>query len=251
MSGREDSTSLAKTRSIWLWHCGRMVVETLGKLPSARLRRKRVELGHAIILVFALALGGCAAFSQGGMSAEGARFRHAARQGRQSGKGMTIYAIRSEEFPQEGSLAAIRDGHPSSEGAQLLQDQVLTDITIAKMVNDLGLPTAIGFASSRAGQMQRFAMFYRTPPRSLVLQRSSMSVKWLSLSQLYKSHVVADIPAVPRSVRYLAFHERSFAPPWPVTIPPALREAFAVPSLPAPPTGGGWSRLRRSGQRSG
>lgn len=211
-------------------------MRTLGKLPSSRFQRKSVELGHAIILVFALAFGGCAAFSQGGMSAEGSRFRHALRQGRQSGKGMTIYAICPEEFPQGGRFAAIRDSRPSSEGAQLLRDQVLTDIMIAKAVNDLGLPTAVGFTSSAAGQVQHFAMFYRTPPRSLVLKRSSMSVKWLSLSQLYKSRVIADIPAVPRSVRYLAFHERSFAPPWPVTIPPDLHEAFAVPPQPAAPS---------------
>ena len=167
-------------------------MRTSGKLLSARFRRKSVELGHAIILVFALALAGCAAFSQGGMNAERAYFRHAVRQGQQSGKGMTIYAIPPEEFPQGGSFAVIRDSQPSSEGAQLLRDQVLTDIMIAKTVNDLGLPAAIGFASSGVGQVQHFAMFYRTPPRSLVLKRSSMSVRWLSLSQLYNSHAIAD-----------------------------------------------------------
>lgn len=83
-----------------------------------------------MLLVFALVLGGCAAFSQGGMSAEGARFRHAVRLGQESGKGMTIYAIGPEEFPQGGSFAAIRDAQPSSEGAQLLRDQVFTDITL-------------------------------------------------------------------------------------------------------------------------
>lgn len=175
-------------------------MQMLGKLPSTHFRRKRVELRYTVILILALALGGCAAFSKGGMSVEGARLRHAVRLGQQSGKGMTIYAIRPEEFPRESSFAAIRDAHPSSEGAQLLRDQVLTDITIAKTVDDLGLPAAVGFASSGVGQVQRLAMFYKLPPRSLVFQRSSMSVKWLSLSQLYESRVVADMPVVPRSV---------------------------------------------------
>lgn len=211
-------------------------MQTLGKPPSAGRRRKRVELRHVAILVFALALGGCAAFSTGGMSAEGARFRHAIRQGWQSGQGLTLYVIPPEEFPQGSSFAAIRDVEPLNEGAQLLRDQVLTDVTIAKTVSQLGLPAAIGFASSAAGQVQRFAMFYKTPPRSLVLQRSSMSVQWLSLSQLYESRVVADLPTVPRSVQRLVFNEGPRAPPWPVTIPPDLRDAFAVPPQPAVPS---------------
>jgi hypothetical protein len=181
------------------------------------------------MVVLALALGGCAAFSEGGMSAEGARFRHAVRQGQQSSKGLTIYAISPEEFPQGSRFAAIRDAQPSSEGGQLLRDQVLTDVAMAKMVNEHGLPAAIGFASSAAGQVQHFAMFYKTSPRSLVLQRSSMSVQWLSLSQLYESRVVADLPTVPRSVQRLALHEGPLARPWPVTIPPERRDAFAVP----------------------
>ena len=195
----------------------------------------RLELRQLAILVLALALGGCAAFSAGGMAASGARFRHAVRQGWQSGKGLTLYVIPPEEFPQGSSFAAIRDVEPSNEGAQLLRDQVLTDVTIAKTVTQLGLPAAIGFASSAAGQVQRFAMFYKTPPRSLVLQRSSMSVQWLSLSQLYESRVGADLPAVPRSVQRLAFNAGPLAPPWPVTIPPDLREAFAVPQPDDPP----------------
>ena len=183
----------------------------------------RLELRQLAILVLALALGGCAAFSAGGMAASGARVRHAVRQGWQSGKGLTLYVIPPEEFPQGSSFAAIRDVEPSSEGAQLLRDQVLTDVTIAKTVTQLGLPATIGFASSTAGQVQRFAMFYKTPPRSLVLQRSSMSVQWLSLSQLYESRVGADLPAVPRSVQRLAFNAGPLAPPWPVTIPADLR----------------------------
>lgn len=210
-------------------------MQTLGKTPSARRRRKRVEIRRIAILVLALALGGCAGFSEGGMSAEGARFRHAVRQGQQSSKGLTIYAIPPEEFPHGSSFAAIRDAQPSSEGAQLLRDQVLTDVTIAKTVNELGLPAAIGFASSGGGQVQRFALFYKTPPRSLVLQRSSMSVQWLSLSQLYESRVVADLPTVPRSILRLAIHDGPLAPPWPVTIPLDGRDAFAVPPQPAAP----------------
>jgi Zn-dependent protease with chaperone function len=60
-----------------------------------------------------------------------------------------------------------------------------------------------------------------------------MSVQWLSLSQLYESRVVVDLPTVPRSVQRLAFDEGLLAPPWPVTIPPDLRDAFAVPPQPA------------------
>lgn len=210
--------------------------QTLRKAPSARSRWKSVVSQGAAILVLALTLGGCAAFSEGGMSASGAGYRHAVRQGRQSGQGLALYVIPPEEFPQGSSFAAIRDVEPSNEGAQLLRDQVLTDVTIAKMVTQLGLPAAIGFASSAAGQVQHFAMFYKTPPRSLVLQRSSMSVQWLSLSQLYESRVVADLPAVPRSVQRLAFHEGSLAAPWPVTIPPDWRDAFAVPPQPAAPS---------------
>jgi Zn-dependent protease with chaperone function len=169
------------------------------------------------------------------MTAEGARFRLAARQGSQSGKGIEIYAIHLEEFPQGNSFAAIRDANPSSEGAQLLRDQVLIDTTIAKTVNQFGFPAAIGFASSSVGQVQHFTMFYKTPPRLLVLQRSAMDVQWLSLSQLYESRVVVDLPTVPRSVQRLVFNEGPLAPPWPVTIPPDLRDMFAVPPQPADP----------------
>jgi Zn-dependent protease with chaperone function len=185
------------------------------------------------ILFLSLLLDGCATFSAGGMSAEGARFRHAARQGWQSGKGMMIYSIHPEDFPQGSSFAAIRDANPSSEGAQILRDEVLTDVAIAKTVNELGLPAAIGFASSSVGQVQRLAMFYKTPPRALVFKRSSMDVQWLSLSQLYKSRVVADLSTVPRSVQRLVFNEGPLSPPWSVTIPPDLRDAFAVPSQPS------------------
>lgn len=195
-----------------------------------RLRYKRLEIRYAVFFLFVLTLSGCA-----GKDAEGARYRHASRLGTLSGKGMVIYAIGPEEFPQGGSFVAIQDALPSSEGAQMLRDQVLTDVTIAKTVNDLGLPAAIGLVSSGAGQAQRFAMFYKTPRRSLVLQRSSMSAQWLSLSQLYESRIVADLPNVPQSVRRLAFHEDLPASPWPVTIPPDVRDAFAVPAEPAAP----------------
>jgi len=198
-------------------------------------RRHGLEIRLAMILFLVLALGGCAAFGEGGWTAEGARLRHGFRQGRQSGKGTTIYAIHPEEFPQGNSFPAIRDTNPSSEGAQLLRDQVLTDVTIAKTVKQLDLPAAIGFSSSYAGQVQRFAMFYKTPLRTLVLQRSSMDVQWLSLSELYESCIVADLPTVPCSVQRLVFNERSLASPWPVTIPPDLRDAFAVPPRPADP----------------
>lgn len=146
-----------------------------------------------------------------------------------------LYAIQPGEFSQGGSFATIRDAQPSSEGGQLLRDQVLTDVTIAKTVSQLGLPAAISFASSSAGQMQRFALFYKTPARSLVLQRSSTDVQWLSVSELYESHVVVDLPTVPRSVQRLVFQEGPLAAPWPATIPPDLRDSFAVPSQPADP----------------
>ncbi|RPJ32102.1 MAG: hypothetical protein EHM35_11820, partial [Planctomycetaceae bacterium] len=116
-----------------LQRCCSLAVLTLRKVPAARH-------GGAAMVVLALALGGCAAFSEGGMSAEGARFRHAVRQGQQSSKGLTIYAISPEEFPQGSRFAAIRDAQPSSEGGQLLRDQVLTDVAMAKMVNEHGLP---------------------------------------------------------------------------------------------------------------
>ena len=147
-------------------------MQTLGKPPSAGRRRKRVKLRHVAILVLALALGGCAAFSAGGMSASGARFRHAVRQGWQSGQGLTLYVIPPEEFPQGSSFAAIRDVEPSNEGAQLLRDQVLTDVTIANTVTQLGLPAAIGYASSAAGQVQRLAMMENSlgPEHPLVAQ---------------------------------------------------------------------------------
>jgi len=189
-----------------------------------------------VFICLVLALGGCAGFSEGGMDAEAARFRHSIRQGKQSGKGIKFYEICPEEFPQGESFVAIRDAQPASEGAQLIRDQVLTDVTIAKKVKELGLPAAIGFESSKAGQLQHFAMFYKTPPHSLVLKRSSMSAQWLSLSQLYESKIVADLKAIPRSVQRLAFHEGVLPPPWPVIIPPDLRDAFAIPSVPDPPS---------------
>ena len=212
-------------------------MQTLGRTLSTYRRWRRIEIQRAaiLVLVLALPLGGCAAFSAGGMATEGARLRHAVRQGSQSGKGMMIHTIHPEEFPHGSSFAAIRDANPSSEGAQLLRDQVLTDVTIAKTVNELGLPAAIGFASSAAGQVQHFAMFYKAPPRSLVLQRSSMDVRWFSLSELYESRAAADLPTVPRSVQRLAFHAGPLPTPWPVTIPPDYRGAFAVPSVPPPP----------------
>ncbi len=204
----------------------------LTKCHVARLDQFALLCSIAILFL-SLLIEGCATFSAGGMSAEGARFRHAARQGRQSGKGMMIYAIHPEDFPQGSSFGAIRDANPSSEGAQILRDEVLTDVTIANTVNELGLPAAIGFASSSGGQVQRLAIFYRTPPRALVFKRSSMDIQWLSLSQLFKSSVAADLPAVPRSVQRLQFNEGLLPPPWPVSIPPELRDAFAVPSQPA------------------
>jgi Zn-dependent protease with chaperone function len=149
---------------------------------------------------------------------------------------MKVYAIRPEELPQGSSTEAIRDAESSSEGAQLLRDQVLTDVTIATTVNQLGLPAAIGFASSRLGQIQRLVMFYKTPPRSLVLQRSPMSIPWLLLSGLYESRVVADLPAVPHSVQRLLFQQKLPTPSWPVTISPEWRDAFSVPPLPPAPS---------------
>lgn len=210
---------------------------TLLKAPTAHHRWNGVVIRCAAIVFLVLMLGGCAAFSPGGMSAEGARFRQATRQGEQSGKSITIYTIPSQEFPQGNSVAAMRDAKPSSEGAQLLRDQVLIDVTVAKTVNQCGLPAAVGFTSSTAGQVQHFAMFYNTPPRTIVFQRSSMDVQWLSLSQLYESHVVADLQTVPRSILRLKINEGPLAPPWPVTIPPNLHDAFTVPLQPAdPPT---------------
>jgi len=212
-------------------------MQTLLKAPTAHPRWDGVVIRCAVIVVFVLLVGGCAAFSPGGMKAEGARFRQAALQGRQSDKSMMVYTINSQEFPQGDSFAAIRDTNPSSEGAKLLRDQVLIDVTIAKTVNQCGLPAAVGFASSSAGQVQHFSMFYKTPPRTLMFKRSSMDVQWLSLSQLYESYVVADLPTVPRSVQRLAFNEGPLAPPWPITIPQDLRDAFTVPPQPAaPPT---------------
>lgn len=190
---------------------------------------------YLVFICIVLALGGCAGFSEGGMDAEAARFRHSIRQGKQSGKGIKFYEICPEEFPQGESFVAIRDAQPASEGAQLIRDQVLTDVTIAKKVKEFGLPAAIGFESSKAGQLQHIAMFYKTPPHSLVLKRSSMSAQWLSLSQLYESKIVADLQAVPRSVQRLAFHEGVLPPPWPVIIAPDLRDVFAIPTVPGPP----------------
>lgn len=211
-------------------------MQTLGKTLSAyrRLRRVEIQRSAILVLVLALALDGCATYS--------ARFRHAGRTGWQSGKGLMIYVIPPEEFSQGSNFAAIRNAQPSSEGAQLLRDEVLTDVTAAKKVNEFGLPAAIGFASSAVGQVQHFAMFYKTPPHSLVLRRSSMDLNrdsWFSLSAPpYASRVVADLPTVPRSVQRLVFHEGPLPPPWPVTIPPDCRGAFAVPPQPAAPPAG-------------
>ena len=190
---------------------------------------------RAAACVIALALSGCAAFSAGGMSATTARYRHAARQGRESGKGLAVYTISPSEFPQGSSFAAIRDANPTSEGAQLLRDEVLTDVTIAKTAQERGLPNAIGFAVSWAGQTQRFIMFYERPPRSIVLQRSSMDVQWASLSQLAESTISGEIPAVPRSIQRIGLNKEPMPPQWPVTIPSDMRDAFEVPVAPAEP----------------
>jgi hypothetical protein len=63
-----------------------------------------------------------------------------------------------------------------------------------------------------------------------------MDVQWLSLTQLYKSHIAADLPTVPRSIQRLFFNEGPLAPPWPVTIPPELHGTFVIPQLPAAPS---------------
>ena len=191
-----------------------------------------VALFSAVLAV--CAAGGCAALSEGGVSAEAARYRVAARQGYESGKGFQLYRINPQEFPNGSGVAAFRDADPSSDGGKQLRDEVLIDVTIAQAVKDNGVPDAIALMSASAGQSHWCAIFYAKPPRTIVFERTTMSVQWVSLAELYESRVTVRMDAAPRSVQRLAFGVGPLPPPWPVTLTGASRDAFWV-STPAEP----------------
>jgi Zn-dependent protease with chaperone function len=200
------------------------------------------RLNTGLIICFSLVLAGCAALGEGGLSTETARIRHAVRLGHQSGKSMSFYLIPEQTFGLKPDFANIRNSDPSDIGAAILRDQVLTDVTIRKTIEQQGLPQALGFSSASAGQIQNIALFYNAPWRTLVLQRSSIYGQWTTLSELYESHVLTDIPAVPPSTLFLGLNNTNTpqASPSPTkftVFSKELHEAFAIPSLPeAPPS---------------
>ncbi len=196
---------------------------TCGKNQSSR-RHATNALGAALLLALVF-ITSCA-----GPTVEGARFRMALL----AAGPPALYQIEHSEF--EGSdLASIKKAQVTTPGNLILRDKLLIDVTIASRVEALGLPDVIELAFTKVGQVHWFFVFYSDPPKTLVFRRSLADIQWLSVRELEQSRLVAEVDAVPRSVRRLSFGTGPMPPPWPVTIPKELGKAFGVPDQPGEP----------------
>jgi Peptidase family M48 len=111
---------------------------------------------------------------------------------------------------------------PATNGGQLLDEAVAAYPDLAPMVKENGIPDAVEV------NINRVALYYRNPQRTLVYEKPS------DFSDI---HELMDLGVVPRSVERLGFQEPSMPPPWPVTITPQQAEILEAPKLPNPPPG--------------
>ncbi len=158
-------------------------------------------------------------------------------------------AVVRAEFPRTPTLAAIEETAPTTQGGQLLRDEVIIDSTVEAALQTDGLPDAVEINRSFAPIERRwFAMYYANPPLTFVYQ--TLMLDFDASAIRYHSGRVFRMSAVPRSVFRIALGAGPMAPPWPVTIPPPAYQALGVPTLgPPPPSqvdGRDWAPLAKS-----
>jgi Peptidase family M48 len=110
----------------------------------------------------------------------------------------------------------------AANGDQLLCEAVAAYPNLAPVVTEIGTPDAVEV------NLNRVALYYRNPPRTLVYEEPPFSPN---------ANDVMDLKVVPRSVERLGFQEAPVPGPWPITVTLPQAEILGAPKLPNPPQG--------------
>jgi Peptidase family M48 len=135
------------------------------------------------------------------------------------------------------SLEAMRVAMPRNPGGDALRDQAIIDIAITDALAQFGFPGGVEFHSSPDLRKRWFILYYPAPARTLVFEQTRADVRLLATQQRYRSRMIVQMLAVPRSAEVLGLGRSPMPAPWPVTVEPPLYSAFDVPNHPVPPPG--------------
>ncbi len=135
------------------------------------------------------------------------------------------------------SLEAMRVAMPRNPGGDALRDQAIIDIAITDALAQFGFPGAVEFHSSADLRKRWFILYYKGPARTLVFEQTRVDVRLLATQQRYRSRMVVQMLAVPRSAEILGLGRPPMPAPWPKTVEPPLYSAFDVPIHPVAPPG--------------
>jgi Peptidase family M48 len=182
-------------------------------------------------------------------SKQGAYSRMTTRMAKVGQTGSYPIPVNAAEFSGT-SLEAMREATPRGPGGKALRDQGIIDIAITDALAQYGFPGAVEFHSSADLRRRWFILYYPAPARTLVFEQTRADVRLLATQQRYRSRMIVQMLAVPRSAEILGFGNAPMPPPWPVTIQESLFLAFDVPIHPvAPPgfvAGSGFDAVARS-----
>ena len=146
-------------------------------------------------------------------------------------------AVDRSEFPAGADIvASIKQASPTSQGAQLLRANTVSDLSVADAVRQYGVPDAVEFRAANQNyepvKALWFGMFYKSPPRTLVFRRPFDPNPFCAPVH---GELVLNLNQLPRAVQRLTFAAPPTPPPWPITIPANLSDFYGAPAIPAAP----------------
>jgi hypothetical protein len=169
-------------------------------------------------------------------SKQGAYSRMTTRMAKAEQAGSYPIPVNAADFSGT-SLGAMRVAMPQNAGGDALRDQAIIDIAITDALAQYGFPAAVEFHSSLDLRRRWFILYYAAPARTLVFEQTRADVRLLATQQRYRSRMIVQMLAVPRSADILGFGRPPMPPPWPDTIEQPLYQAFDVPMRPLAPPG--------------
>jgi Zn-dependent protease with chaperone function len=169
-------------------------------------------------------------------SKQGAYSRMTSRMAKAGPPGSYPIPVNSADF-SGATVEAMRVAMPRNPGGDALRDQAIIDIAITDALAQFGFPGAVEFHSSSDLRRRWFILYYAAPARTLVFEQTRADVRLLATRQRYRSRLVVQMLAVPRSAEILGLGRPPMPAPWPKTVEPSLYNAFDVPIHPVAPPG--------------
>jgi Zn-dependent protease with chaperone function len=193
----------------------------------------RLQLRTAVlaaVIVALTALPSCTTSKQGAYS------RITTRMAKSGQTGSYPLPVDAADF-SGATLEAMPVAMPRNAGGDALRDQAVIDIAITDALAEFGFPGAVEFHSSSDLRKRWFILYYSAPARTLVFEQTRADVRLLATQQRYRSRMIVQMLAVPRSAEILGLGRPPMPAPWPITIEQPLYNAFDVPIHPVAPPG--------------